>query len=548
MKKPTLKELTLREKIGQTCVMMTMFSKGDPEYFKKNPYGGVWSPRWMMGDQRVINDFVAQGYDIGDLSSYSATYAKWLKDVNKNLTVPIISPLDAEVGMASGVPGCTSTVSASCIGSANDENLTFQIGKNVGDEAFAAGCNWIWGPVADNPSMMCGVMVSRSYSYDVDHISRMLCAQLRGIQSAGVAATAKHFPGADRHEYRDAHLQPSCINYTLEEWEKYQAPSFQAAIDAGVYSIMVAHSSFPAVDDRMEDGTYIPCTLSYKVITELLKEKMGFNGVVITDGINMRGLTAFYTKKELYVELLRAGNDMILGPEYDDYIDSVEEAVLEGLLPESRIDDACQRVLDMKERLGMFKDDLNLGSGLTQELLDATRATNKALARKGMTLLADKNKQLPLNPEKIKKVVILYDGYSDAVFENLKFMVDEFARHGAKAEFRRGIKGPNDMQTVADENDLIIYSSFITAHIPMGMPMFSGEACNPFKFILTAGKEKSIGVSLGYPFMYYNYYLNCPVFINTFGSSRESMEEFVKSLYGEFEFKTTSPFPIKPEF
>ena len=197
---------------------------------------------------------------------------------------------------------------------------------------------------------------------------------------------------------------------------------------------------------------------------------------------------------------------------------------------------------------GKVPGNFELGSGVSQELLDATAKTNKELSRKGMTLIADKNQQLPLNPEKIKKVAIIYDGYSDIAYDNLKYLVKEFERHGAKAEYRRSITGVADMEKVSEENDLIVYVSYIGAHQPMGMPAFSGNDCRPFFSILTAGKEKSIGVSLSYPFVYYNYYLNCPVFINTFGSSRENIEELVKGLYGEFEFSTTSPFPIKPEF
>lgn len=548
MKKPKLEELTLREKIGQTCVGLIHFSKGNPEWFKQNPYGSLCGFRWQTNKPEVIENFKNYGYDIADIQNYSKNYSNWVKDVNNVLKVPAMSPFDAENGMAAQMPGCTQTASASCIGSADSEELAYEIGKNIAMEAKVSGCNWIWGPYADNPGMLCGLAVLRNFSYDIDNISKMTVAQIKGMQSVGVAATAKHFPGSDKTEYRDSHIQNSVISSSLEEWEKHQAPSFKAAIDAGVYSIMVGHSAFPAMDSTTIDGEYVPSTLSYKIITEQLKGKMGFDGVVITDGIGMRCLTSFYTGRKLYVELLKAGNDVILGPEQDGYIDEVEKAVLEGELPESRVDDACMRVLNMKEKLGMFEDDFTMYGGVTEELLKATEKTNREITRRGITLVIDKTNQIPLNPEKVKKVAILYHGCADFAYDNLKYMVAEFEKHGAKADLRRSITTPQDMHEVSQNYDLIVYASYIGPHNPMGMPAFSGDDCKTFWWVLTEGKEKSIGVSLGYPFMYYNYYQTCPTYINTFGSSKENVEECVKGMYGEFEISTTSPFPIKPEF
>lgn len=105
--------------------------------------------------------------------------------------------------------------------------------------------------------------------------------------------------------------------------------------------MMVGHYTFKAYDDTMVNRNYLPCSLSKKVITNLIKGEMGFKGVVFIDDASMKGLTAIYPLKKLYVELLKAGNDMVLGPITLDYIDVVEEAVLNGEIPESRIDDAC---------------------------------------------------------------------------------------------------------------------------------------------------------------------------------------------------------------
>ena len=392
MKKPSLSELTLREKIGQTCVLQVRHAKGNPDYFINQPYGAIWSAYWMLSDKEVVGELVDNGYDIGAPEDFAKNYDLWLKAVNKNMKVPVLSAVDAGAGAGCDIPGCSRTPVASAIGATGSEELAYKIAKRVGTEALTAGCNWIWEPLGDIACMFNSAYVLRCFGCETEKCEKMVVSQLKGLQDAGVAATVKHFPGADIHDYRDAHIQPSEIGYSMEEWERVQAPVFQAAIDAGVYSIMIAHNSFPAADDTQINGENIPSTLSYKIITELLKEKMGFDGVVVTDGVGMRGLTVFYSGPKLYVELLKAGNDMILGPNLDDYIDEVEKAVLSGELSEERINDACQRVLNMKEKLGLFDDGYSCGGGPTEKMRLETAEISHEIFRKAQTLLVNKDK------------------------------------------------------------------------------------------------------------------------------------------------------------
>lgn len=543
MKKPTLDELTLREKIGQTCVALVKHAKGDPDYFIKHPYGAIWSAYWMLGNMELATPLMEYGYDISVAKDFAKNYDIWLKDVNKRLKVPILSAIDAETGCGANIPGCSRVPGYSSLGATNDPELAYKVGNRVATESLTAGCNWHWGPVADIGCAFCGMTMTRGYSKDKEVCKRMITAQLKGMQDAGVAATVKHFPGADIHEWRDSHIQPSEIGYSMEEWEQEQAPIFQAAIDAGVYSVMVGHSAFPAGDDTQIDGEYIPATLSYKIVTELLKEKMGFKGAVVTDGINMRGLTTFYTGGRLYVELLKAGNDMILGPFAEDYIDEVEKAVLSGELSEERINDACQRVLDMKEKLGLFRDDYTCGGGMTQEMRDETAELTREVSKKSMTLLVNRNNIIPLSKDNIKRVTIIYEGYSDVAYDNLKDLVKEFEKRGAEATFRRGIRSERMMKRIDKNSDLILYVAMVGGHAPHGMPTFYGKECKSFEWVLTEGKEKSIGVSLASPYLYYGYYLGIPAFINSFNAP---WDVFVAGLYGDFEFNTTRTYPIKP--
>jgi beta-N-acetylhexosaminidase len=374
----------------------------------------------------------------------------------------------------------------------------------------------------------------------------LLKAFIEGLHAAGIAGGAKHFPGADPYEYRDSHFCTASYSQSLAYWEQTQMPQFQACIDAGVDSIMVGHKTFRAVDDTRVNGALLPCTLSYKVITELLKGRMGFEGVVLTDDVAMKALSAIYEPRKLYVELLRAGNDMILGPVTLDYIDVVEQAVLSGDLPESRIDDACRRVLTLKERYGLLEHKTLVPP--TEEEREAVRenirAVSRDVAERGMTITANRLHLVPLNREAVKKVKLVYIGYSDDCEKHLQHAVEEFARHGASCDYQVGFC-PADNATLKDY-DLIVYATFIGMHMPPGGRAFFGEKCLMMRHIMTTCVEKSVGVSFGDPDIYFNYFTAAPTFVNCYSHTPENAVAFVKGLYGEIPFGTYAPFPLNP--
>jgi len=543
MKKPRLQDMTLRERIGQTGVARTDHVYGHKGFLEKNPFGGLWTRHQHLFESQVNN--AENKYSKGLDYRYTKVCDDWIKELNSELKIPILAAIDAETGAAGAIPGCSRMPTAAALGAAHSEQLAYDLGYNVATEALAGGANWIWGPVADNACMFSGISLNRTPSCDMELSARLLKAEIAGMQKAGVAATAKHFPGVDKREYRDPHFSLAYIAYTMEEWWEYQAPLFQALIDAGVYAVMVGHMAFPAADDTVINGEMLPATLSYPIITEILKEKMGFQGVVVTDAVEMRGLNAIYQGKQLYVELLKAGNDMILGPNDPDYIDMLEEAVLAGELPEERINDACQRVLDMKEKLGLFDEDYTAGGGVTLEMLARSANTNRQIAREGISILCDKGGLLPLSEEKVKKVMISYVGYSEEAYESLQYMVDAFAAHGAVADVRKGMDG--HIRHYAEEYDLIVYTAFIGPHSPFGYPYFVQDMMGAFNHVLTYGKEKSLGVSLGSPFLYHDFFAAMPTFLNTYGYCKELLEELVNGLYGAFPFNTELPYPIRPE-
>ena len=286
--------------------------------------------------------------------------------------------------------------------------------------------------------------------------------------------------------------------------------------------------------------------MSYKVVTELLKGKMGFQGVVLTDGVEMKALNCIYPREKLYVEILRSGVDVVLGPGRLDYIDIVEAAVLRGELPESRIDDACERVLRMKEKYGLL-DHCEIPHPTDErreEIIKAIQSVNRDIAAKGLTLVANRRGFLPICKDKISKVKIVYIGYSQPCCDNLKYMVEEFERHGAQCDVQIGFKAADN--GTLHQYDLIIYATYIGFHAPRGAQAFVGEECGMMWHIMTTCVEKSIGVSFGNTDIFYNYFTAAPTFVNCYSFNQETMEGLVKGLYGEIQFTDYNPFPLNP--
>ncbi len=543
--KPRLEELTLREKIGQTACApfynSEYWAMSDFEnFFREKPVGVLW---YLRAGMKFYDCATVKWGTPDQPGCVDNTSINYINTANKSLKIPILPVMDAGRGVSGSIfPGHPSLPAATSLGAANDPELAYRYANLLGKDARSLGFRWIWSPVADNSG--CYSDARRiSANYEINR--EILSAFIRGMQDAGVAACAKHFPGHDPYDYRDSHFCTSSYAQSFEYWQATQAREFQACIDAGVASIMVGHTTFGGADDTRVNGCLLPCTLSYKVITELLKGKMGFKGVVITDDINMKALSTFYPRKKLYVELLRAGNDVLLNCD-QDYIDIIEQAVLSGELSESRIDDACQRVLDMKERFGMFEQGvIPYRTEETAQPLEAEfRQLCRDVADKSLTLVANRTNFLPVTPQKIRKVKIVYIGYSDACYDNLRYAAEEFNRHGAQCDVQKGFQA-EDNDTL-DQYDLIIYATHIGMHQPAGGRAFFGEECLMLRKIMTVATEKSMGVSFGDTDIFFNYFTAAHTFVNCYSFNPETMEAFVKGLYGEVNFTKNNPFPLNP--
>ena len=222
----------------------------------------------------------------------------------------------------------------------------------------------------------------------------------------------------------------------------------------------------------------------------------------------------------------------------------------------SRIDDACQRVLDLKEKIGLFRDDYELAPGELNEINAAMSDFNQRAARKAISLVCDKNKIFPLNPEKIKKVCIIYSGHDKEgqgkALDNISTMIKAFEARGAEVFFRRGLlngyASQAELKEISEKYDLIVYAGYLMRWIPRGMSSFYGDEISTFQNALRYGAEKSVGIGLGVPYVYYDFYSAFPAYINTYNYFPELQEAAVAAMYGEIDFEGGEPFKLIPKY
>jgi beta-N-acetylhexosaminidase len=229
------------------------------------------------------------------------------------------------------------------------------MGRVTGVEARALGVHVPFAPVLDvNNNSINPIINVRSFGEDPAEVARLGRAFVTGVQDAGALATGKHFPGHGDTE-TDSHLDLPVINVSRERLEAVELPPFRAAVDSGIAGIMTAHISVPA----LTGAAGIPSTLSRAVLTDLLREEMGFQGLVFTDAMDMYAIDRRHGRGEAAVRALEAGADVILmPPDPRAAVAGIVGAVRDGRVAEERLDESVRRLLEAKERVGLHKERL----------------------------------------------------------------------------------------------------------------------------------------------------------------------------------------------
>ncbi|MFH8288649.1 glycoside hydrolase family 3 protein [Streptomyces sp. NPDC018059] len=324
--------------------------------------------------------------------------------------VPVLISVDQEHGAVARV-GAPATLlpGAMALGASGSHEHAREAARIAGAELRALGIRQDHAPDADvNVDPANPVIGVRSFGADPEAVAGFVTAQIEGYRSAGIATAAKHFPGhGDTTD--DSHTELPYIHHTREEWDRFDAPPFRAAVAAGVDSVMTAHIVVPALDPSGD-----PATLSYPVVTGILREELGYDGVVATDSLAMRGVRTKYGDDRVAVLALKAGVDQLLNPPRPQVAwDAVLQAVRDGELTEERVEESVLRVLRVKARVGLLPEDGTTPEEITAAAVDAVvgapvhLAAADRIAEATTTLLENGGGLLPLSPLTHRDVLVV---------------------------------------------------------------------------------------------------------------------------------------------
>ncbi|MFI8399058.1 glycoside hydrolase family 3 protein [Streptomyces sp. NPDC085463] len=339
-------------------------------------------------------------YQIADLSNGIQQAA-----LARPTPVPVLISTDQEHGIVCRVgEPATLLPGAMALGAGRSHADARRAARIAGDELAAIGIRQNYAPVADvNVNPANPVIGVRSFGSDPHAVAGLVAAQVQGYQRAGVAATAKHFPGHGDTAV-DSHYGLPTITHTREQWEELDAPPFRAAIETGIDSIMTAHIVVPALDPSGD-----PATLSRPILTGILRERLGYDGVVVTDALGMEGVRTKYGDERVPVLALEAGVDQLLNPpKLDVAWNAVLKAVRDGELTEARLDESILRILRLKAKLGLFRQPYVTRARVERVVgAKAHLAQADRIAETTTTLLLNEGGLLPLRPARHRSVLVV---------------------------------------------------------------------------------------------------------------------------------------------
>lgn len=369
---PDISDLTIEEKIGQ---MLCLGWAGEGCLLGVNEQARVCVQELKAGGMVVMGRNISPS--VKPLPPIDATGVRsMLDELNGLASVPLLLSTDQEGGRVArfGTTPFTRMPPALTIGNRGDTDLAYSAARAVAQELLAAGVNWNFAPVADvNSNPENPVIGDRSFGVTPEVVTPMVTAQVRGYQDGGILACVKHFPGhGDTH--LDSHHDLPLLPFDLPAMEARELAPFRAAIEAGVASVMTAHILFPALDD-----SGLPATMSRNILTGLLRERMGFTGLIVTDCLEMKAVSAHWGTAQGAVLAAKAGADVLLVchtlERQRETFSALLDAARSGDLPLSRIDDAVSRILAAKRRLAeSSRPDLSVIGSPTHETLRQTLA------------------------------------------------------------------------------------------------------------------------------------------------------------------------------
>ncbi len=386
-----LNSLTADERIGQLFMVAAYSNKGASH---------------SKAIEKLIKD-----YKIGGLIFMQGGPLRQAHLQNKYQAMaktPLLIAMDAEWGVAMRLDSTEKFPRQMTLGAIQNDSLIYAMGEEVAQQFNLMGMHVNFAPVVDvNNNRNNPVINSRSFGEDRDNVARKGIAYMHGMQDHHVLANAKHFPGhGDTNS--DSHETLPVIKHNRSRLDSIELYPFRKMIDAGLGSMMIAHLYIPSLDSTKN----LASTLSKPIVTDLLRREMGFEGIVFTDALNMKGVSAFYEPGEVNVKALLAGNDMLLfAADVPTAITKIKAAIKVGEITQEEIDQRCLKLLKAKAWVGLDRYQPVATKGLVEALnSNQSQLINAQLVEASLTLLRNKHQLLPLQRLDTLKIASLVIG------------------------------------------------------------------------------------------------------------------------------------------
>jgi len=399
----TLRHLSVEEKIGQIFMIWcraSFLNVESPEYLQ-----------WLEDMRKYhVGSFTMSVHVDGPFLLRTEPYevAELLNRLQRESKLPLLFAADFERGLSNRLLGATIFPHAMAFGADGNVEDAETFGLITGHEARAIGVHWNFFPDADvNSNPANPIINTRSFGEDPKQVGDLVTAYIKGAHEAGMLTTVKHFPGHG-DTATDSHLGVASVNGDRAHLDSIELPPFRQAIAAGVDSVMVAHVSVPALDS---DPNHV-ATISPSIVSDLLEQQLGFKGLIVTDALDMAGLTHLFANDigREAVEAFKAGNDLlIIPPDLSASYDSMLKAVRSGEISQPRLDRSVLKILKIKGELGLNKSrTVDLNGLATAVGKPENIAFGQQVANSAITLVRDNGKELPLKSKGTAKAGLPY--------------------------------------------------------------------------------------------------------------------------------------------
>lgn len=557
--KDTIANMSPEEKVGQLFFQLT--ASHDEEYLKE------LMEKYHLGGCRYNP---APGKAIQEQNRILQKYAK----------VPVFIACNTEAGGDGACADGTHIGAGVKIAATDKEEYAFALGKMANEQAAAIGCNMAFAPVADilynweNTEI-----VTRAFGGDAERVATMSKAYLNGAHTIpGFACAAKHFPG-NGQDFRDAHIANNVNYFDVEKWDETYGHVYRTLIENDLDAIMGGHIMLPsyakAINPELKDEDMMPATLSPEIMTGLLRDRLGFNGMVVTDASHMVAMTDRMKRSEMLLASINAGCDMFLffnDPEED--FATMLGAYKTGIISEERMTEALTRILGLKAHLGLnkkSKEELVPQPETVEEVLqrEEYKAMQKSISEDCITLVKYKDKDvLPMTPDRYKRIMIVHikgaensmsalmkmlgggkgnpaealkeklcaKGFDAFIYESPLDVMKKQIEAGEKPDLNIYFAGKNAIADFVSDMDLVI----TLCDVPNGRPSF-GMSKGGGEIPWYVFEVPVVVVGCGQPTMLADI-PQARTYINTYDSKDTTLDALVEDLMnGEEAFKGTDP-------